>query len=140
MGLINIDTNPSRKTLNQFGLIWMGFLTFFGTIAWFKAGNERVAYIVWALAVIVPVIGWLVPAFMRLVFLGLSYAAFPIGWVVSHVVMAMVYYLIFTPCGLIMRCVGYDPMKRRLKGPKESYWCARPPRDSIDPRSYFRQF
>ncbi len=140
MGLIDINTSPSRKMLNQFGWIWMGFLVFFGLIAWFKAGNENAAIVFWALAVIVPIIGWLAPAFMRLVFLGMSFAAFPIGWVVSHVVMALVYYLIFTPCGLIMRVVGYDPMTRRTDDAAESYWSERPKQDSIDPRSYFRQF
>ncbi len=140
MGLISIDTNPTRKTLNQFGLIWMGFLALFGAIAWFKMSNELVTYVLWALALVIPMIGWLRPAFMRLVFLGMSYAAFPIGWVVSHVVMAIVYFLVFCPCGLIMRVVGYDPMARRTDKVTESYWCERPLKDSIDPRSYFRQF
>jgi hypothetical protein len=39
-----------------------------------------------------------------------------------------------------MRVVGYDPMTRRRDNAAESYWCERPRQDSIDPRSYFRQF
>lgn len=138
MGVIQIDRNPSRRTLNQFGFIWLGFLTLFGAVAWFK-GHPTVATALWVAAVVVPVIGWVVPAFMRLVFLGMSYAAFPIGWVVSHVVLALVYYLVFTPIGLVMRAVGYDPMQRAFNREASTYWIARPT-GGRDVKRYFRQF
>ncbi len=38
---------------------------------------------------------------MRAVFVGMSYLAWPIGFVVSHVILALVYYLVFTPIGLV---------------------------------------
>ena len=87
----------------------------------------------------VPVIGWLLPSFMRLVFLGMSYAAWPIGFVVSHVVLALVYYLVMTPIGLAMRVVGYDPMNRRRDVSGESTWVERDS-GTRGPESYFRQF
>ena len=87
----------------------------------------------------VPAIGWLAPWFMRLVFLGMSYAAWPIGFVVSHVVLAMVYYLVMTPIGLAMRVFGYDPMTRRGDLAKKSYWVERDS-GTRGPDSYFRQF
>ncbi len=138
MGLIEIDRNPSRRTLNQFGFIWLGFLTLFGALAWYKTGGLMPAAVLWVLAIIVPIIGWAVPAFMRLVFLGLSYAAFPIGWVVSHVVLALVFFLVFTPIGLVMRLVGYDPMKRRFDPAATSYWLERSHHGDV--KRYFRQF
>ena len=87
----------------------------------------------------VPVVGWLAPSFMRLVFLGMSYAAWPIGFVVSHVVLAMVYYLVMTPIGLVMRLFGYDPMTRHRMGRWTSCWVERTGR-ARGPESYFRQF
>jgi hypothetical protein len=75
---------------------------------------------------------------MRFVFLTLSYAAFPIGFVVSHVILAIVYYLILTPIGLLVRAIGRDPMERRFDRDAESYWVVRQPID--DPGRYFRQF
>jgi hypothetical protein len=88
--------------------------------------------------VVVPILGWLVPAFMRLVFVGMSYVAWPIGFVVSHLVLAAVYYLVLTPVGLVMRLLGYDPMRRGFDREAASYWVERPA--AAEPRRYFRQF
>ena len=139
MALIEINRNPTPKQLNQFGFIWLGFLTFFGALARFKFGEPTAAMALWVAAVVVPVIGWLVPSFMRLVFVGMSYLAWPIGFVVSHVILALVYYLVITPIGLAMRVFGYDPMKKRFDPSAESYWVARSA-TATDPKRYFRQF
>jgi ABC-type uncharacterized transport system permease subunit len=139
VGIVSINRDPSRRQLNQFGFIWLGFLAVFGGIAWYRFENPTVATWLWIAAVAVPVVGWLVPPFMRLVFVGMSYLAWPIGFVVSHVVLAVVYYLVLTPIGLLMRLVGYDPMTRRAGDAGSSRWVAR----STDNRGierYFRQF
>jgi hypothetical protein len=73
------------------------------------------------------------------VFLGMSYAAWPIGFVVSHVILALVYYLVFTPVGLAMRIFRYDPMNRRFDDAAQSYWVVRDPA-ATPPKRYFRQF
>lgn len=139
MSIVQVNRDPSRRQLNQFGFVWLGFVALFGVIAWFKLGSPGLARGLWLAAVVVPVIGWLVPAFMRLVFVGMSYLAWPIGFVVSHVVLAAVYYLVLTPIGLIMRLFGYDPMRRGFDREAASYWVERPAA-TADPRRYFRQF
>jgi len=139
MSIVSINRNPTPKQLNQFGFIWLAFLSFFGIMAWFKFDQPGLAKGLWVAAVVVPVIGWLAPVFMRLVFLGMSYAAWPIGFVVSHVVLALVYYFVMTPIGLVMRLFGYDPMTRRRESAGGSFWVDRSGKDR-GPESYFRQF
>ncbi len=140
MSMIAIDRDPSARTLRQFGWIWLGFLTLFGGIAWWKH-LPTVAIVLWALALLVPLIGWWQLRFMRLVFLGMSFLAWPIGTVVSHVLLAAVFYLVLTPIGLIMRVVGYDPMHRRFDPEATSYWVERDDGDEQPgPKRYFRQF
>ena len=139
MSVIEINTNPTQRELNQFGFIWMGFVAFFGVIAAFKFHNPSLALGLWVAAVVVPVVGWVFPRFMRWVFLGMSYLAFPIGFVVSHVVLAVVYYLVLTPIGLLTRLFGYDSMKRRFDSEAKSYWVERSA-SAVDSKRYFRQF
>ena len=139
MSVVQINTNPTRRELNQFGFIWLGFLAFFGVVAYFKFGSPLVARWLWVAAVVVPILGWLMPAFMRLVFLGMSYLAWPIGFVVSHVVLAVVYYLVLTPIGLLTRLFGYDSMKKSFDPEAKSYWVERPT-PGADAGRYFRQF
>lgn len=138
MALITINTDPSRRELRQFGFIWLGFLAFFGLVAWFKFSNHPFAQALWVAAVVVPLIGWFFPTLLKLIFVGMSYAAFPIGFVVSHVVLAVVFYLVLTPIGLLMRIFRYDAMRRRLQPDLSSYWIQREPHP--DPKQYFRQY
>ena len=138
MAVIQINRNPSRRELDQFGFIWLGFFVLFGVLAWFKLERHTAAAVMWALAVVVPIVGWLVPVFMKLVFSGLSYAAFPIGFVISHIILAAVYYLVLTPVGFALRVFRYDPMNRALEPDKRSYWIERGPEP--DPKQYFRQY
>jgi hypothetical protein len=140
MAVIQINTNPTRRQLNLFGVIWLVFFAAVGTVLRLKGHPPVVSTLLWSVAGVVPVIGWLVPAFMRLVYLGMSYLAWPIGFVVSHVILALVYYLIFTPIGLVMRLFGYDPMARRFDPEATTYWQRREPADGVAPARYFRQF
>ena len=139
MSVVQINTDPTKKQLNQFGFIWVGFVAFFGVVAYFKFGQPQLARGLWIASVVVPVVGWIFPPVMRLVFLGMTYLAWPIGFVVSHVVLAAVYYLVLTPTGLLMRLFGYDPMRRRFDREATSYWTEREA-TAKDPKRYFRQF
>ena len=58
--------------------------------------------------------------------------------VVSYTVLAMVFYLVLTPIGLLMRLVGYDPMSRRFDKDAASYWVPREGSRKVG--RYFRQF
>ena len=139
MAVIEINKDPTRRQLNQFGLIWMVFFCAVGALAWFRTGRPTLATALWVAAVVVPLLGWAWPRFMRLVFIGMTYLAWPIGFVVSHVVLAVVYYLVLTPIGLVLRLAGHDPMSRRFDRDAESYWHRRESAP-VDPGRYFRQF
>jgi hypothetical protein len=139
VAVIEVNRNPSRRELNLFGFIWFGFFLLAAAGLWLKLYSPVVSVALASVAVVVPVLGWAAPSFMRLVYVGLSYLAWPIGFVVSHVLLGAVYYLLVTPIGLIMRAVGYDPMHRRFDPAAPSYWIERDG-DDRDPRSYFRQF
>ena len=137
--IVEINRDPTSRQLRQFGFVWMGFVAFFGIVARFKFERPDLGGWLWVAAVVVPVCGWVFPPFMRAVFLGMSYLAWPIGFVVSHIVLAVVYYLVLTPIGLATRVFRYDPMKRRFDRSAASYWLERP-KDPPDSRRYFRQF
>ena len=66
------------------------------------------------------------------------YAALPIGWTVSHLMMDVVYFAVVTPIGLLSRLVRGDTLHRR---PHRAcgYWIERPPRHT-GMRRYLRQF
>ena len=137
MGLIRINRSPSRRQLNVFGIIWLAFFSLIGWMV-FQHGQPRLARVLWIVALSLPIVGWVFPAFMRWLYVGMAYAALPIGLVVSHVILAAVYYLLVTPLGWAKRLVGYDPMERKFDDPAPTYWVPRDSRIGIE--RYFRQF
>lgn len=66
------------------------------------------------------------------------YAALPLGWTFSHLVLGLVFFLVITPIGCILRLAGKDPMERAFDRSAASYW--KPHEQTKDPGRYFRQF
>ncbi|HEU4365360.1 MAG TPA: SxtJ family membrane protein, partial [Candidatus Krumholzibacteria bacterium] len=63
---------------------------------------------------------------------------FPLGWVVSHAILIVIYYAVLTPIGLVLRLVGYDPMRRRFDRGASTYWAEH--RSDDDLSQYFRRY
>lgn len=80
----------------------------------------------------------LIPGAAKRVYRVWMFAALPIGWTVSHIVLGIVFYLVFTPIGLVMRLVGKDPMQRGFDREANTYWRTRT--SQRDMKRYFRQF
>jgi hypothetical protein len=78
------------------------------------------------------------PAFGKALYVGWMYAALPMGWTVSHIILGVIFYLVFAPMGLVMRLFGRDAMHRRLDRAAATYWIEHNPAGK--PSRYFRQF
>ncbi len=132
----DLPFNPTPRMLRQFAAALLVVLALdcvlFPGILRHPAGR----CIVGALAVM-GVVGLVLPALIRWLFVGATVAAFPIGWVVSQVMLALMFYLILTPLALVFRWRRRDELQLRRK-PGESYWVTR--EAAPKPESYLKQF
>jgi hypothetical protein len=135
--MIAIQWNPSTKQLRQFAGIW--FPAFCGLVGWSIARNTGYWHEVeigWAIAGIISIAGLVFPPLIRPIFVGLILLTYPIGWVVSHVLLGLIFYGIVTPIGIILRLTGHDPLQ--INAPLGiSLW--KSPTGKTDPASYLRQ-
>ena len=141
MALIEINKNPSGRELIWFGVLLALFFGLIGALIYWQVwdlGGPAVAYWVWSAAALVVAVYFLVPPVRKPLYLGWLYAAFPIGWTVSHLILAIIYYLVITPIGIIMKLCRYDPLQRKLDRSAKTYW--KPHQSSEQPGRYFRQF
>lgn len=186
MGLLEVHTNPSRRELRVFAVLWFVFWGALGTVALFKPqallGAALPLALAWGaslafnaeqrrrqmLGVLPPmilgamgslglagrtgpalaIVGlaalpgalliWLQPELGRKLYVGWMVAVTPAGWAVSSLVLVLIYYVVFTPIGLILRLAGRDPLRRRFDPRAQSYWVARSRRQGA--ATYFRQF
>jgi len=135
--MISVQWNPERKQLRQFAGIWFpAFCAFVGWIVGKKTGHWGGVELAWMVCGAVALAGFIFPPLIRPVFVGLILLTYPIGWVVSHLLLGAIFYLLFLPIGLVLRWTGHDPLQ--LRPPVgNSLW--RTPVGKTDPASYLRQ-
>lgn len=138
MSLIRINRDPSRRQLAVFAVGWTLSLVFIGWLFPLPLGEISVQDLCWVSAVVVPAIGLAVPGFLKGTYLVSAYAAFPFGLFVSYVILAVIYYLVLTPVGLLLWFRGYDPLNCTFDAQADTYWIERKP--TADADRYFRQF
>lgn len=59
-----------------------------------------------------------------------------LSYVSSRIILAIVFFLVLTPIGLIKRATGWDPLQRR-SGPRDTFWHPYPTRN---PKHYERMY
>jgi hypothetical protein len=136
--MLELKTKFTTRELRQFAGLWFPlFCGMIGLFCW-RAGGTVAAYVVWGIGLGLGLVGLVLPPIIKPVYQGLMFVTFPIGWVMSHLVLALVYFLVMTPIGWLMRLLGRDPMQRQIDRMAATYWV---PRQSItNVERYFRQF
>jgi hypothetical protein len=136
MALVEINWRPPNRDLRLFAVLQVLFL---GLVAFFvlpRAGNA--ALMLFGFSAVMGVVGLAAPQAIRWFYLAWMIVVYPVGWVVTHVLMAAVFYLLITPVGFAMQLVGYDPLRRKLDRSARSYWV---PRDgAVDKQRWFKQY
>lgn len=140
MQLSDIPWHPSARMLRQFAGL---FIIFCGGLGCWEALVRNRPLIGMGLAiasVIVGTLGLLAPRMLRPLFVGWIVLVFPVGWVVSRLTLAILFFGLFTPLALIFRLAGRDPLalRPRTGGYTGTYWESRA--SCRDARTYFRQF
>lgn len=133
-----INWRPDRKTLaefSEFGMFFLGMVA--APLAYFR-GHASTAAVFWVAAVAGRLLGIWRPMLLRPVFVGLTVATWPIGWVVSNVTLALLYFGVVMPIGLVFRAMGRDPMTRTFDRKAASYWEPHDPNWGM--KRYLRQF
>ena len=135
--MIAINWDPSRRVLRQFAAVGFVFLVGAASVAHLRGRSAGTVATLAGLAILLALAGWLRPASVRLPYVLLSLAAYPIGMVVSHLILLLVFYAVMTPLGFLARLARPDPLGLRADRKSQSYWLRRsPPRG---PETYLRQ-
>jgi hypothetical protein len=136
--VITVNRHPSRSQLRSFSRVWLPLVgSSSAAILWWR-GHASAALVMCAIVALATVLALASEAMARWLFVGLSFATYPIGWVVSLAALAIVYFLVVTPIALAMRLSGRDRLRLKWRG-DESGWIERRGRDS-DAERAFRQF
>lgn len=137
--MISINWKPSDRELRAFAVLLLLLFAVVGGIWFWKSGQTTGPAILVTAGSLIALLGLTVPQAIRWVYVGWMMAVWPIGWTVSHLLLAAIYFGVIMPIGLLLRLTGRDPMKKAWDKSATTYWIQRPT-EPTDSRRYFRQF
>jgi hypothetical protein len=133
-----VYTQPSSRDMTVLALI---FLVIPGIIGAYLAFWKHSANgYIWMVAGAVLCLTRLVPALFRVIHRLWIQFSVVLGFFVSRILLTIIFFLVITPTGIIMRIVGKDPMDRKLDPAADSYWIRRENEADQSLERYEKQF
>ena len=123
------------KALGRFGFVLGGMSILFGLLLLARHRTGLPLLIIGALLIGA---GFFAPnalKYLHAVWIGFSLL---IGWVVTRVILTIVFFLVVTPIGLLQRLAGRSPLELRFRTTTHSYW--RPRKNLFATADYRNQF
>ena len=133
-----LPLHPSPKVLRQFAGMW---LVFFGCLAVHQGlvrNRPLLGVVLGVAAAVVGGLGLLRPVAVRWVFVGWMVLVFPLGWLISQVMLLVLFFGLITPVALLFRLKGRDVLRRKPGGGQTTFWMNK--ETPQDLRRYFRQY
>jgi len=116
-----VETSSDRS----FGLVFAGFFAIAAAVNGWRGGAAWPLYL--ALAAAFLAVAWLSPRVLAPLNRLWSKLGLLLGRIVSPVVLSLLFFLVVTPVGLLMRLTGKDPLRLRTDSGADSYWIVRDP-------------
>lgn len=131
------NIKQSRKDLRKFGFtIGVVLLIIAGFLIW---NQKNSGYYFLAVGVIIFMAGLFIPSILRPLNKAWMTLAILLGWVMTRVILSLLFYLIITPISLIARISGKHFLDFKIDKSRSSYWEKRNDVASL-PENYERQF
>ncbi len=133
---MDVDTS-SRKEQRAFGLVMAAAIVVVTLIHWLIRGDLATwpFYVSGAFIVL----GLAAPAALKPVFVVWMKFAIILNWIVTRLLLSIVFFLMIAPTRGLMLIFSDDPLKRRFEPNKTSYW-EEPDEQPDDPARYENMF
>lgn len=128
----------SFRAEREFGLIVGGVFVLLGAWWVYRGKFVSASHIVLPLGALLVILGLLWPRVLVWPNRGWMLLAEGLSFVSTRIILALVFFLVVTPIGVIKRMMGWDPLSRR-GARSESYWKPYSERQR-DPRHYEKMY
>ncbi len=132
-----IATNHNKKEFRKFGITIGVFLILVGLVLFLRRSDY--AMTVGIIGIAFCAFGLILPVLLRPFYIIWMSFASVLGFIMTRVILSLVFYLIFTPVGLVLRLLRKDLLNRKIEPDKQSYWELRPDKE-YDPKSSEKQY
>lgn len=133
-----LSIKSTKKELREFAFIVGGVLLLIGGLRWWH--HKNYAFIILAAGTALVSLGALIPNILRPLQKAWMTLALLMGWVMTRVILTVLYFLVLTPISLIARMTGKQFLNLKFREPKlSSYWVIRET-GATNNESYEKQF
>jgi len=145
MSLINDVRNDlahlqvTAKNIRSFAFIMAGAFFILSVLIFFFGNVRERAYWLFPISALFLVLLWRAPASLNPIYKFWMLLSSILGWLMSRLLLTLVFFIVLTPIGLTMRLFGKDILKQKFDAQTKSYWLKRPPEASSFER-YEKQF
>ena len=141
--MIDIDVKDRREQRN-FGLVMaaaFGVLTLvrWGIHRWFQGEWGTPSYWLLGIGAVFGILGLVWPRSLQEVLWAWIKLAVAINWIVTHVLLTLVFFLMIVPIRGLVALFSEDPLKRELQADADTYW-EEPEEQPEDPQRYLNQY
>ena len=129
-----IYTIPGKKELRQFGIIMGGMvILLFGVLLPFIFSGKSF-YLVWVIGFAFIFLSYLAPSLLGPVYLAWMKFGLIMNKITTPILLGIVFYLIITPVGILMRIMGKEIMQSKTDKNEDTYRCisTRRTKDSLE--------
>ena len=127
----------AEKELKKFGILVGSILALLSGIGLFRGWNIFIAILLLTAGLVLAFFGASFPGSLRHIYKVWMAAAFAIGWLVSRIILLILFYVILTPIGFFARAVGKEFLEIDFKKKRESYWIQKGPTKNLNYEKLF---
>jgi hypothetical protein len=113
----------SDRDLRKFGLMVGGVFAVLGLLLLWRH-KTYYPYFLWPGGGLV-LLGAVLPRALKWIYIAWMSLAFVLGFIMAHVILTLLFYLVLTPIGLVARLCGQDFLSLKLDRAAKSYWIPR---------------
>ena len=133
----HVKWRPDAKELRRFAIAMLiGFFVLGALSAWRAKGIATGSIVLWGIGAFLASAAF-VPRLGRIVYLAVYLPTSIIGYLVSHVMLTLMFFFVITPLAIILRLLGKDVLQQRRSGNKPAWM---PVKGVKNEESYYRQF
>jgi len=131
------NIKSEKSDLRNFGITISVILLI---IAGFLFWKEKESFqILFTFGVTLCILGIAIPFILKPIYWVWMIFATILGWIMTRVILSLLFYIIFTPIGLTLRFFGKQFLELRWDKSKESYWNFRT-NEHLQNENYEKQF
>jgi hypothetical protein len=133
--LKQLDT--TKSSIRKFALPTGCILIFISVCLVYKNISYIASFMVLVCGLLLFIMGIFLPLKLKRLYKVWMAIAFNLGWIVSRVILFLIFYFIVTPIALTGRLLGKEFIARKFNNNKKSYWIKRDQNKKIDYEKMF---